>query len=340
MSETFGDPHDSIDESVDDGANLVLQDDTLSSSRSSRGRNRNKYTVSETRNFMKYVPAWCQCQRLSRNERICLVVGTIAVAAIVIVFVTVAVSTPGIRRSSDKGESQGTDGNGTGVKWSDVRLQSSVIPNSYDIRISVDLDTFQVTGSVMIDCSVTASVDYLSLHVKDMDISDKHTLTRDSKLIEHNEVWYKDNDFFIFNLTQPLSPGHISISMDFSYILREDLAGFYRSSYVNDLGATQYLATTQFEATDARRAFPCFDEPALKANFTIQITHHSHYKAWSNMPPESRSAEDDNGFVTTQFGTSVRMSSYLVAFIVSDFSCIDDSINSLSGNEVMVRAEV
>lgn len=360
MSEKVGvfacsDLSDSADDGaghIDDRANLVLQDDSddedddggmLSSSKSARKK---KYTVSETRNI-KHLPAWCQPQRLSRNERICLVVGSITLVAIVVVFVSIAVATPAI---SEKSETQGTNGSGGGesggngsgggkgteLMWSDVRLQSSVIPDYYDVSIFVNLDTFQVTGSVSISCTVTSSVDYIALHVKDMNISDGHSVTRDGRGIEHNKVWYTDNDFFIFNLTQHLSPGPITLSMSFSYILRGDLAGFYRSSYVDAQGTTRYLATTQFEPTDARRAFPCFDEPSLKANFTIQITHQSRYSAWSNMPIKSRTTENSNGFVTTKFETSVRMSSYLVAFIVSDFACIGEAINSTSGKEVMV----
>ena len=335
MAAQYQGPLDSTDDGLnDDDKNVFLQDDPHSSSRSSRKNIKKKYVVSESRNF-KYIPARCKTQ-LTRNERICIVVGTLAVVAIVVVFVTIAVTaSPSFTKSNDMGH--GNNANVTAEKWSNVRLQSSVFPNSYDISISVDLDTFQVMGSVRIACSVRATVDYIALHVKDMNISsDGHRLTRNDKDVEHNEVIYTPNDFFIFNLTQTLPPGLVIISMNFSYVLRKDLAGFYRSSYVDAQGATRYLASTHFEATNARRAFPCFDEPALKANFTMQINHHSRYKAWSNMPRESSSAEDSDGFVTTQFETSVRMSSYLVAFVVADFACIDDTINSMSGNHVMV----
>ena len=260
--------------------------------------------------------------------------------AIIVVFVTIAVTASPVTRKGggDNREAQGTDENGTDVKWSDVRLQSSITPNLYNIAISVDLDSFLVAGSVSIDCSVTSNVEYIAVHVKDMDISsDGHTLVCNDKEIEHNEVWYKENDFFIFNLSQPLSPGSVTIYMKFNYTLHKDLAGFYRSSYNTAAGATGYLATTQFEPTDARRAFPCFDKPAMKANFSMQLTHHSNYSAWSNMPLTSRSGKDSKGFVTSKFQTSVRMSSYLVAFIVSDFECVEGNITSTSGNEVMVR---
>ena len=322
---------DPASSNTDAEIDLVLQrgggdDEIHSSSKTFRGKKR--YTVSGAGNL----PTWFR--RLSGSGAICLVVGTIVVVAIVVVFVTIAVvATLDSDKSSDHGVSGGA------IKWSDVRLQSSVIPKSYDISISVDLVTFQVTGSVSIVCSVTSAVDYIALHVKDMDISpDGHSVTRDGEDLPHGVLYYKINDFFIFNMTQPLSPGEITLTMDFSYVLRDGLAGFYRSSYINAQGEIRYLATTQFEATDARRAFPCFDEPSLKASFIIQITHHSDYNAWSNMPRKSRSATDSKGFVTTKFETSLKMSSYLVAFIVSDFECIGESINSTSGQEVMVSS--
>ncbi len=307
---------------------------------SRRSRRRNKYTFQSDSKRFKYLPAWCQPENISRNEKICLVAGLIAVVVIIVVFIAVAVTaSPATGKdNNENGDAQDTKDNETNVKWSDVRLQSTIIPIHYSINLSVDLDSFQVTGSVLVDCSVTSNVDYVAIHVKDMDVTpNSHRLTRDNKPIAHNQVWYRKNDFFIFNLSQPLSPGPVAISMRFNYSLRTDLAGFYRSSYQTAERTTRYLATTQFEPTDARRAFPCFDEPAMKANFTMQIRHHNSYSAWFNMPRTERSGADSAGFVTTKFQTSVKMSSYLVAFIVSDFECRSGAIASTSGKQVAVR---
>ncbi|XP_054718668.1 aminopeptidase Ey-like [Uloborus diversus] len=108
--------------------------------------------------------------------------------------------------------------------------------------------------------------------------------------------------------------------MEFLGSLNDRLAGFYRSSYKDATGETRWLATTQFQPTDARRAFPCFDEPALKATFNITIVHLSNMTSLSNMPIISASnLKADDTWVADYFGSTVRMSTYLLAFIVSDF---------------------
>ena len=80
------------------------------------------------------------------------------------------------------------------------------------------------------------------------------------------------------------------------------------------------MATTQFEATDARAAFPCFDEPEFKSKFIVTLVHQKEYKALSNMPVERVVTRPDDGFVESHFEESLKMSTYLLAFIVCDFA--------------------
>jgi aminopeptidase 2 len=101
------------------------------------------------------------------------------------------------------------------------------------------------------------------------------------------------------------------------------MAGFYRSSYKDsETGETRYLATTQMEPTDARRAFPCFDEPALKATYEVTLIADKKYTCLSNMDV-SGEKELDNGKKAVSFNKSPPMSTYLLAFIVGELDYIE-----------------
>lgn len=107
--------------------------------------------------------------------------------------------------------------------------------------------------------------------------------------------------------------------MRFTAYLNDELRGFYRSSYIEN-GVTKYLAVSQFEAVDARRSFPCFDEPAMKATFNITLGRNESWTSASNMPLMATiPMEDEPGFVWDIFEPSIKMSTYLVAFLVSEF---------------------
>ena len=105
------------------------------------------------------------------------------------------------------------------------------------------------------------------------------------------------------------------------------MAGFYPSSYKDSDGNTKYLATTQMEPTDARRAFPCFDEPALKAEYTVTLVADKHHTCLSNMDQASEKEIDSK--ITggkrkaATYNRSPLMSTYLLAFVIGEFHCIE-----------------
>ncbi|XP_067616539.1 aminopeptidase N-like [Eurosta solidaginis] len=103
-------------------------------------------------------------------------------------------------------------------------------------------------------------------------------------------------------------------------------AGFYMPTYKDSMNKIHYMAITQFEATNARLAFPCYDEPAKRATFTVTIRHHPSYKALSNMPKNESASS--NG-VTIFNKTNVSVPTYLIAFHVSDYEGTKGSINSI-----------
>ncbi len=122
--------------------------------------------------------------------------------------------------------------------------------------------------------------------------------------------------------------------LDFSGSLNDKLKGFYRSKYTTHDGEVRYAATTQFAPTDARRAFPCFDEPSLRATFDITLIVPRDKVALSNMNvvQDKESASDPN-CREVRFATSPIMSTYLLAFIVGEY----DYVETTSSDGVLVR---
>ncbi|KAJ9590170.1 hypothetical protein L9F63_016709, partial [Diploptera punctata] len=136
----------------------------------------------------------------------------------------------------------------------------------------------------------------------------------------------------LFVLKPPLQAGQMyQIDIPFSGLLRNDsLYGFYASKYKDTNNNTKWIATTQFEAPHAREAFPCFDEPAMKAEFEISIARAPTMKTISNMPLKSTEPmKDKPGRVWDHYEVSPIMSTYLVAYIVapSDFVASEDTMN-------------
>ena len=115
------------------------------------------------------------------------------------------------------------------------------------------------------------------------------------------------------------------------------MAGFYQSNYVDTLGTKRRLAVTQFEAIDARRCFPCVDEPARKAKFKVTITCDKKYQAFSNMPEVSRTSNEAEGTVSFDFRESPKMSTYLLAFLVGELDYITKETTGEHGPVTMVR---
>jgi aminopeptidase 2 len=127
-----------------------------------------------------------------------------------------------------------------------------------------------------------------------------------------------------FDFTNKLAAGSKAcIKIHFTGILNDKMAGFYRSSYKHPNGHTGFIATTQFEATDARRALPCFDEPALKATFKVSLVADKNLTCLSNMDvlEEKAASEPEKKLVT--FNTTPLMSTYLLAFIVGELNYIE-----------------
>ncbi|XP_019622707.1 PREDICTED: endoplasmic reticulum aminopeptidase 1-like [Branchiostoma belcheri] len=214
--------------------------------------------------------------------------------------------------------------NGERFPWDDVRLPSTIVPNSYLLHLHPNLTTFNFTGHVSINISVVKKTDLVVFHVKELNITQSSVKTMNNVSVPIvKELEYTGNEQYCLRLGQGLSAGqNYTIVVHFSGELNDGLYGFYRSTYTLNKGKdgeeSRVLATTQFEAANARAAFPCFDEPALKATFQLHMVREGRHSTLFNMPKDH--IEDLlGGLKMDVFKKSVAMSTYLVCFIVSDF---------------------
>ncbi|XP_019878515.1 aminopeptidase N isoform X3 [Aethina tumida] len=211
------------------------------------------------------------------------------------------------------------------------RLPRSVYPENYNLEILSHLgekDNFGFDGNVAIQTHCVQPADNITLHTKDLTILDKDVTVSDISSNDRQEQkvskieFDKKNDFIIIHLEKPLKEDHkYEIKIKFNGTLNDGLAGFYRSSYIdNKTKEKRWVGVTQFEAISARMAFPCFDEPEMKATFDISIGRKEGLTAVSNMPlKETVPVKEKEGWFWDRFDSSVPMSTYLVAFLVSDF---------------------
>ncbi|XP_039306626.1 uncharacterized protein LOC105193936 [Solenopsis invicta] len=228
------------------------------------------------------------------------------------------------------------------------RLPLNIIPESYNISLTPYLcGDFHFDGKVAIKAKVKEPTSQIILHSSNIEYKDEHKLKVVKKVgciqeevtILKKEV-LKQFDFFVIYLKEELSVGtNLIIEIEYTGSLNTpDLRGFYRSSYMDEKGQQKWLAASHLEPVGARKMFPCFDEPALKAVFTIQVnvpTDYGRYEVISNMEWKSIKKSDDRRYVSYTFFVSEPMSTYLVSVIVSDFKSESIKIN---GTELAVYA--
>ena len=204
----------------------------------------------------------------------------------------------------------------------DVRLPSHLLPLHYDLYLHPDLDTGLFMGRVAIAIEATSPTSYFLVHTKYLDISDTRLANEDGDEISYMRAFeYERNEFWVVQLEEEVAAGNYSLSMEFNGNLTKGITGFYKSVYTNKLGEKVSIATSKFQPTYARKAFPCFDEPSFKSTFTTVLVRPSQgYIALSNMPVANEVGESPStGLTTVTFQKSVPMVTYLACFIVCDF---------------------
>src|ERR1700760_1417376 len=199
------------------------------------------------------------------------------------------------------------------------RLPANVRPEHYTLRLTPDIDKATFSGEETIDVTLAQPADSITLNAAEIQFQSvtanngKHEMKADVSLDDQ-----KQQATFTFPGTLPAGP--VKLEIAYTGILNNELRGFYLSK-----AEGRRYAVTQFEPTDARRAFPSFDEPAYKATFEVTMVAPKDDMVISNTNVISDTAGPAVGEHTVQFARTPKMSTYLVAFLVGDFKCVEGS---------------
>ncbi|XP_059152316.1 puromycin-sensitive aminopeptidase-like [Physella acuta] len=212
------------------------------------------------------------------------------------------------------------------------RLPSNVVPTLYRVTLQPDLQLFTFKGSEEIAITVKSATNKIVLNIFDIIVHKAHLIgaVDNTASIHHN---HKDEKVELV-FQQELSPGEYCLQLEFTGNLNDQLRGFYRNKYTTSEGEIRYAAGTHFEATGARRAYPCWDEPAIKAVFIFTLVVPVDRVAFSNMPVENEKVSPENsGLKIVTFQPTPIMSTYLTAFVVGEYDFVED----VTSNGIPVR---
>ncbi|KAI9270229.1 peptidase family M1-domain-containing protein [Helicostylum pulchrum] len=217
------------------------------------------------------------------------------------------------------------------IVLADIKHERQVLPTlvkpvHYDLNLTPNLSTFVYDGSVKVSLQVLNDTSVIVLNANELTIDTAIIFVRNISLSAIDIQFDNKTDQVSLTFGETLVKGsNVQLLIEFQGVLNDHMSGFYRSSFKNSNGSTSYLATTQFEATDARRAFPCWDEPSLKATFDVTLNVPSDLTALSNMDviSDSPAAKSSPGLKTVKYATTPLMSTYLLAFIVGPFEYIE-----------------
>jgi puromycin-sensitive aminopeptidase len=203
------------------------------------------------------------------------------------------------------------------------RLLTTVTPQRYEIRLTPDLTTWTFAGEETILVRIHEPVREIVLNAAELEFHSVTATGANGKELAGAVALDGDNEQAVFTFGEPLAAGSCNLAIKFSGFLNDKLHGFYRSTYKGADGKDKPLASTQFESTDARRAFPCWDEPAFKAVYQITLVIDEGLTAISNARVARELARPGTGKKEVVFADSMKMSTYLVAFIVGEFEATE-----------------
>ncbi len=204
---------------------------------------------------------------------------------------------------------------------SEFVLPPAVRPARYAISLEPDLERFTFTGEETVAIDVDEQVSEIVLNAIELEVHSAALKGSGVSLTARDIRLDADRETVTLDFGETVTPGRYDLDLTFTGTLNDKLHGFYRSQYAGPDGETRYMAATQFEATDARRVFPCWDEPECKATFQVTLSIPTGLKAISNTPVEQES-QPLPGVTELRFAETPVMSTYLLAFVVGDLTAI------------------
>lgn len=208
------------------------------------------------------------------------------------------------------------------------RLPRTVVPRRYVLRLEPDLEQARFDGTVSIEVDVAEPTATVVLNAAELDVT-AATVDGTAATVALD----REHERVMLTLAHPVEVGPAVVRLEFAGILNDRLCGFYRSTYADEGGAEHTIAVTQFESTDARRAFPCFDEPDMKATFEVTLVIAEGLTAVGNGTVVDTEPAG-GGRVAVRFAETMAMSTYLVAFVVGELERSDPVM--VGGVEVAV----
>ncbi|VVA11760.1 PREDICTED: aminopeptidase [Prunus dulcis] len=220
------------------------------------------------------------------------------------------------------------------------RLPKFAVPKRYDIRLKPDLTACKFGGSVAVDLDIVADTRFIVLNAAKLSVnagSVSFTHQDSSKVFKPSKLEiFEEDGILVLEFGEKLPFGLGVLAIFFEGILNDNMKGFYRSTYEHN-AEKKNMAVTQFEPVDARRCFPCWDEPAWKATFKITLADvPSELVTLSNMPVVEEKV--DGHLKTVSYLESPIMSTYLVAIVVGLFDYVED--HTSDGVKVRVYCQV
>jgi len=205
------------------------------------------------------------------------------------------------------------------------RLPRQALPTHYDLRLEPDLETWTFDGQVSITVGVTDEIREIVLNSAEIEINTA-VLRSDAGEIPVSDISYDEEyERATLDLATPAPPGTYTLDIAYTGIINDKLRGLYRSSFKDADGVEHALAASQCQATDARRVFPCWDEPDMKATFQTTMVVAGGLEAYSNSSETGRRTLRD-GSVEISFAATMKMSTYLLAFLVGPFEATEPTV--------------